>query len=93
MSAFAVNRATEDNTRGSVDEAIARVVREEIAKISLRRKQVLDIDEAAEYLGVSVNQVHNFIADGKLTPVRYDRRLRFDIDDLNRLIHESKRRS
>ncbi len=68
-------------------------MREEIAKISLRRKQVLDIDEAAEYLGVSVNQVHNFIADGKLTPVRYDRRLRFDIDDLNRLIHESKRRS
>jgi excisionase family DNA binding protein len=75
---------------GTVDEAIARVVREELGRLNLRQRRILEIDEAAEYLGCSVGTIHNLVADDKLSPVRYDRRIRFDIEDLDRLIQKSK---
>lgn len=74
----------------TVDEAIARVVRQELARLNFRQKRILDMEEAAEYLGCSVGTIHNLVADGKLNPVRYDRRMRFDIEDLDRLIEKSK---
>jgi excisionase family DNA binding protein len=74
----------------TVDEAIARVVREEIARLSLRRQRVLTLEQTAEYLGTSEGTVHNLVALGKLKPCRFDRRPRFDIDDVNRLVEESK---
>lgn len=74
----------------TVDEAIARVVRQELERLNLRQRRILEINEAAEYLGCSCGTLHNLVADGKLNPVRFDRRMRFDIDDLERLIHESK---
>jgi excisionase family DNA binding protein len=75
---------------GTVDEAIARVVRMELQRLNLRQRRVLEIEEAAEYLGCSIGTIHNLVADGKLNPVRYDRRMRFDIEDLDRLIERSK---
>jgi excisionase family DNA binding protein len=74
----------------TVDEAIARVVREELERLNLRQRRILEIDEAAEYLGCSCGTIHNLVAGGKLNPVRFDRRMRLDIEDLERLIHESK---
>jgi excisionase family DNA binding protein len=74
----------------SIDEAVARVVRDELQKFNVRTKRVLSLEETATYLGVSEGTVRNFVAQGKLTPVRFTRHLLFDIDDLDRLIQLSK---
>lgn len=80
------------SSKGTIDEAIARVVREEITKMNIRKKWILELDEAAEYLGVSHGTIDKFMADKKLACVRMDRRNRFDVEDLDTLIQESKQR-
>ena len=57
------------------------------------RRRVLDMDATCEYLGsISEDGVYRLIQEGKLHPVRVDRRLRFDIRELDHLVEESKRR-
>src|SRR4051794_35429718 len=53
------------------------------------RNRVLNAEKAAEYLSVSEDQIYNLVSDGKLAPVRFDRRLRFDVRELDRLVEES----
>lgn len=54
-------------------------------------RRLLDMEQAAEYLSTSEDTTYRLVADGKLKPVRFDRRMRFDIRDLDKLIEESKR--
>lgn len=56
------------------------------------RNRIFNSEQAAEYLGISEDQLHNFVSDGRLTPVRFDRRVRFDVRELDKLIEFSKRR-
>jgi excisionase family DNA binding protein len=79
--------------RETVDDAIRRAVREELSSSSFRQRRLLSIDEAAEYLGVSKGTIHNLIAEKKLTAARFTRWPMLDIEDLERLIQESKRAS
>lgn len=75
----------------TIESIIARVVRDEIRSLQFRQKRLLNVDETAEYLGVSDAAVYNLVSDRRLAPVKIDRRNRFDIADLERLIEESKR--
>lgn len=55
------------------------------------RRRLLDGEQAAEYLGMTESAVYNLVSDNKLRPVRFDRRIRFDIRDLNELIEQAKK--
>ena len=54
------------------------------------RRRLLDVERTAEYLDTSKSSVHNLVSDKKLKPVRFDRRIHFDIRDLDKLIDEAK---
>jgi excisionase family DNA binding protein len=54
------------------------------------RRRLLDVPQTSEYLGMTESAVYNLVSDGKLAPVRFDRRIRFDIRDLDRLIEDAK---
>jgi excisionase family DNA binding protein len=49
------------------------------------------MEQACEYLGVSEDGVYRLVQEKRLTPVRFDRRMRFDIRELDQLIEEAKR--
>ena len=55
------------------------------------RRRLLDMEQTCEYLGVSEDGVYRLVQDQKLTPVRFDRRMRFDIRELDQLIEGAKR--
>lgn len=57
------------------------------------RRRLLDMEQTAEYLGMSEDTIQRLVSEGQLVPVRLDRRLRFDIRDLNDLVETSKRRA
>jgi excisionase family DNA binding protein len=70
--------------------AIADAIAERLDRRQDRRRRLLTLDQAAEYLGTSEDTVERLVAEKKVNPVRVDRRLRFDVRDLDRLIEESK---
>jgi excisionase family DNA binding protein len=74
-------------------EAIADAVAERLEKMSVTRQRLLPLERAAEYLGMSENQVLNLISEGRLKPSRVDRRIRIDVRELDRLVEETKRAS
>ena len=81
--------------RHTVDEfldAIADAIADRLERRESLRRRVLDLDQVAEYLGASEDTIHRMVAEGRLAPVRFDRRLRFDVRDLDRLIEEAKGR-
>lgn len=53
-------------------------------------RRVLDLDDAAEYLGCGVTKLRELEAAGQIRRVEYDTRLRFDRRDLDRFIEEHK---
>jgi hypothetical protein len=54
-------------------------------------KRLYDLPEASEYLGRSVAGVRALVNSGRIPVVRIDRKVQFDIHDLERVIEESKR--
>lgn len=73
-------------------EAIANAVVERLERIQIIRKRLLTIEQAADYLGMSDDTVERLVAAGRLVPVRgLDRRVRFDIRDLDGLVEDAKR--
>lgn len=84
-------KQAESAFHGTIDEAIERVIRNEMQRMNLlRAKRMLTREEAAEYLGCSPSTIDNLVADGKLTPSYYTRRPMFDRFQLDRLIEESR---
>lgn len=76
--------------RMTIEEVIANIIREQFEQLNIRQKRILSLEETAQYLGVSEGTIYNLEAQHKLTNVGLDRRKRFDIEDLDRLIRESK---
>lgn len=54
------------------------------------RKRLLTVREAAEYLGRSTTAVYDLAEKGKIPVVRIDRRIQFDLRDLEILIETAK---
>jgi excisionase family DNA binding protein len=54
------------------------------------RKRLLTIDEAAEYLGRTREAMQHLVSSGKMPTVRSDRRVFFDIHDLESWIERNK---
>jgi excisionase family DNA binding protein len=69
---------------------IADAIADRLERRESVKRRVLDLDQVAEYLGASEDTIHRMVAEGRLVPVRFDRRLRFDVRDLDRLIEEAK---
>ena len=78
--------------RPTFEDVIARVIREELRKMSFRQKRNLDYDEAAEYLGVSVGSIYNLVAARSLHNVNLPgiKKRLIDIEELDRLIESGK---
>ena len=56
------------------------------------RKRLLDIKSASEYLSRSVWGVRELMYKGVLPYVKFDRRVYFDIQDLDKAIEQHKQR-
>ena len=70
--------------------AIADTIVDRLEHRQAARRRVLDMDQTVEYLGTSEDTIYRLVAEGKLTPVRFDRRTRFDVHDLDKLVEDSK---
>ncbi|MBV8833527.1 MAG: helix-turn-helix domain-containing protein [Acidobacteriaceae bacterium] len=70
--------------------AMADAIADRLEQRQDARRRLLDVAQTAEYLGMTESAVYNLVSDGKLSPVRFDRRIRFDIRDLDKLIEEAK---
>jgi excisionase family DNA binding protein len=71
--------------------AVADAIAERIDRRQQARRRLLDMEQTCEYLGVSEDGVYRLVSDRKLTPVNVDRRRRFDIRDLDKLIEAAKK--
>jgi excisionase family DNA binding protein len=72
-------------------EAIADAVAERLDKMNCRRKRLVGIEAAAEYLDLSEDAVRDLIAAKKLHPLRPTRKIQFDLKDLDEFIDGLKR--
>lgn len=55
------------------------------------RNRLMDTEKAAEYLGVETDAVKRMHAAGKIRSVKiFERKLMFDVKDLDRVIEENK---
>jgi len=79
-----------ETTFGQFADAIADRVVERLSGRQRVGQRLLSVEEAARYLGRTKEAVQHLIAAGTLPTVRFDRRVYLDIEDLDRLIEESK---
>ena len=79
------------DTVGLFLNAMADAIADRLEHRQEARRRLLDVEQAAEYLGMTESAVYNLVSDNKLRPVRFDRRIRFDIRDLNELIEQAKK--
>lgn len=58
-------------------------------------KRLLDIKETATFLGLGVYTVREFVWQKRIEPIQFNRngKLLFDIQDLEKLISENKKRA
>jgi excisionase family DNA binding protein len=73
-------------------EIAAELIRQGVgqAPAPVSNRRVLQIDQAAEYLGCSPNKLRDLEAAGRIRRVEIDSRLRFDIRDLDKFIEGAK---
>ena len=96
MNVLAIDKGPGDRSRNSremVDmflTAMADAIADRLEHRQDARRRLLDVERTAEYLDTSKSSVHNLVSDKKLKPVRFDRRIHFDIRDLDKLIDEAK---
>jgi excisionase family DNA binding protein len=67
-------------------DVFVEVIAERVDYMQGRRQRVFDMEKTAEYLGVTENAVYQMVKEGKLKPVRWDARNRFDVYDLDQFI-------
>lgn len=58
-----------------------------------RRRNLIDINAAAELLGTTVRHMRGLVADRRITYVKVGHLIRFDPDDLDEWIDAHKRRA
>jgi excisionase family DNA binding protein len=71
-------------------DAIADAITDRLEHRHDTRRRLLDMEQTCEYLSISEDTAYRLVAERKLTPVRVDRRLRFDIRELDHLIDDAK---
>ena len=54
------------------------------------QKRLLTAPEAAEYLGLAVWTIRQWASQGRIPKVKLGKALRFDVEDLDRMIAKSK---
>ena len=54
-------------------------------------RRLLDVNEAAAYLGVQPKTIRNWVSAARIPSVKLGRCLRFDVRDLDRLIDQGRR--
>jgi excisionase family DNA binding protein len=71
---------------------VAAQVRAELTddSASTFRPRLLTVDQAATYMGRTVEAIQHMVASGKIPTVRLDRRVFIDVRDLERLIEDGK---
>lgn len=70
--------------------AIASAVADRLTTMQGRKRRLLDLDAAADYLSLSDDAVRDLVAQGKIKPVRPTRKVQFDILDLDQFIDNLK---
>jgi excisionase family DNA binding protein len=73
-------------------DAIATAVALKLEQMASCNQRLLDIDKAAEYLGLSVISLRHKTEVGEIPVVRIDSKLRFDRRDLDRYIDRAPRK-
>ncbi len=71
--------------------ALADAIADRLEHRQETRRRLLSVEQAAEYINRSESAIYNLVSDGKLRPVRLDRRISFDIRDLDNLIDQAKK--
>ena len=71
-------------------ERISAKIEEKKGNWKTFRKRLLTTDEAAEYLGRTREAMQHLVSSGKMPTVRSDRRVFFDIHDLESWIERNK---
>jgi excisionase family DNA binding protein len=72
-------------------EAIAEAVALKLERMNGVQQRLMEIEEAAKYLGMTVPALRHKVATGEIPVVRIDNKLRFDRRDLDRYIDQAKR--
>jgi hypothetical protein len=72
-------------------DSLAAQMVERLLYLQTIRQRVLNLDEAAGYLGLSPEALRQKVLAGEVPTVDLDRRLRFDIRELDALIANKKR--
>ena len=88
-----INRSDQPDPRDTLElflNAMADAIADRLEQRHDARRRLLDVAQTAEYLGMTESAVYNLVSDGKLSPVRFARRIRFYIRDLDKLIEETK---
>ena len=81
------------NSRAALElflTAVADAIADRLEHRQEARRRLLDMDQTTEYLGLSQDGIYRLVSDRKLTPVRIDRRMRFDVRELDVLIERGK---
>jgi hypothetical protein len=75
----------------SLIEAIANAVASRLQHWAGTTQRLLDIDQAAQYLGMTPVALRHKAGCGEIVVVKIDGRLRFDRRDLDRFIDSARR--
>lgn len=76
-----------DSLIHAIAEAVAARLNDRTPEI---RPRLLDLDGAALYLSMTPDAIRHKVSNGQLAAVRIDRHLRFDVQDLDRIIEGAK---
>ena len=72
-------------------EAIAAAVALKLERMNGASQHLMEIEDAARYMGMTVPALRQKAAAGEIPVVRLDNKLRFDRRELDRLIDQAKR--
>lgn len=71
-------------------EALAKAVAQEVAKVGVVAPRLMNLDQAATYLGMTKAALKYKAIDGQIPCVRADKKYRFDKQDLDSWIADNK---
>lgn len=56
-----------------------------------RTRPLIEIDQCAEYLGVSVRHIRRLVAEGRIPYIKWGSKLHFDPDEIDAWVDEHRR--
>lgn len=74
----------------TIEEVFRRTMREEFQQLHVVQRLAVAADEVCGMLGISLGGVRNLVAEGKLTPLDIDSRMRFNIKEVEALAKKKK---